>query len=375
MTIELQDPAVEESISSSPDVGDDGGGSPEGSAPVDYGTADASAPQQAAAPQVNYFDHFRRLQQFNGQDDRAIAGSLYQAMQQAQASSKALADYQKIIPYAQDYLLHRKEFETWRKSQAEAQQAKAAPQPEEKPWWNPPEVRDAYRRFLVKDEHGRDIIDPNAPPDAAHALYEAQQYRADFARRFLDNPEQALGPMLEKVVADRANKIVEERFGQIAAKGYVANLEAENSDWLMGPDGQPTEQGRAAAAYIESVRDAGVANPEQAWALSTSLVERDMLRNVVQQLHGQLQAYQQQGAAVAPAAPAAAPPATAAPAPQRQAPQDPNMAFLRREASRNPSVVPTDGDHAPAQQARQRTGQDLFASLLMEQAREDGLLS
>lgn len=355
---ESVDTGAEPEMDTSSDVGySDDGGSYEGSE------------EQSAA--VNYFDNFRGLPQFQGQDDRAIAGALYQHMQRAESAQRALSEYQKVIPYAQTYLENRKEFEAWQAQQrAAAQAAQQQKAPEQKPLWNPPEIREAYKRYLIKDEQGRDIIDPNAPPDAAHALYERQQYIADFAKNFLDNPEKTLQPFIERAVEQRATQIVDEKFGQISLKGYVANLESENADWLMDQrTGQPTEQGQAVQRYIESAQQYGIENPQAAWDFATAMTERDLLRQVVAQLQQQ-QAQPQQQYAPAPQAQYAQPRQAA---PQRQAPPSRDE-FYRREAARNPSRSPAPEIGAPHVAAAGRQGADLFTELLRRQAESDGLL-
>ena len=327
------------------------------------------AEQSAQAAAVNYFDHFRGLPQFQGQDDRAIAGSLYQQMQKAQSAQRALAEYQRLIPHAQTYAEHKPQFEQWMAQQRAAQQvASQPPKPEQKALWSPPEIREAYKRYLIKDEQGRDIIDPNAPPDAAHALYERQQYVANFAKDFLDNPEKTLAPFIDRVVEHRAAQIVDDKFGQISLKGYVANLEAENADWLMDQrTGQPTEQGAAVQRYIDTAQQYGISNPQAAWDFATAMTERDMLRQIMEQSQQpQRQAPPQQQRAM----PQAQRPA---PAPQRQAPPSRDD-FYRREATRNPSRSPTPEAGPPQSAAAGRQGPDLFTDLLRRQAEHDGLL-
>ena len=89
-------------------------------------------------------------------------------------------------PYAQEYLENKQAFDAWRQQQAQMQQpVQQAPQEPEQPrWWNPPEIRESYKQYLIKDENGREVIHPDAPLDAKHSLYEYQKYKADFAQKF-----------------------------------------------------------------------------------------------------------------------------------------------------------------------------------------------
>ena len=319
------DAAPEESVSS--DVS---------SQTSDAGSSQAAAP---AAEQQDVWSSFRSLPDFKGQDDRAIAGRLYASLEREKAATKALQQYQQLIPYAQEYLTHRPEFEKWRTAREQPQPAQQAPvaarQEPAASWWNPPEVRESYKQYLVKDESGREVISPDAPLDAKHALYEYQKYKADFAQKFLANPEQALGPMVEKIAADRAREIVEGQLRDASEAGYVSTLEQQNSDWLYEKDGRtPTREGLMIQKYIGLAAQRGLGSPQERWEFACDMVERDLLREVIEQRESQAArpSFAQQPSLPAPQQPV----------PQNQAERD--IEYLRREASRNPSRSgpPTD---------------------------------
>jgi hypothetical protein len=311
----------------------------------------AAAPQQAASDPVYYA--FRSLPQFQGMDDRSIATHLYQAMQREEAATRALQQYQTIIPAATEYMNNRDAFQKWQSSQ---QQAAQPPVPEEKPWWSPPALRDAYKQYLVKDESGREVISQEAPLDARHALVEYQQYKADFAKKFLENPEQALGPMVERVAAERANDIVQQHLGQYQARQYVHSLEQENKDWLYDQNGNVSAEGRAAQEYIQQAKTLGIQSPQARWDFAVAMVERDLLNR-----HYATARQVQQ----------------TRPVPQPAAPQPPvqpsvaekNMEFLRQQASRKPSqTTPETTDPRVPRPAK------TFAQKLAQQAQDKGLL-
>ena len=149
-----------------------------------------SPPEAAPAEAVSPWDTLKQIPVFAGKPDTEIASGVVQAIQRQQALEHQLRQYQSILPVASDYLSNREMYERWKAGQQAPQQAAPAPQTtEEQGWWNPPKLRDAYRQYLVKDENGREIIAPDAPLDARHALVEYQAYRADFAKKFLENPE------------------------------------------------------------------------------------------------------------------------------------------------------------------------------------------
>jgi len=295
----------------------------------------ASIPSQ---PQPSAWDAFKKLPEFQGQDDRAIAGRLYQSMQREQAASRALQQYQQVMPIAQEYLANRKDFDAWRQSRSQQAPQQQQPQPEKPRWWSPPEVKETYKRYLTKDENGREIIHPDAPIDARAALEEAQQYKADFAKKFLANPEEALGPMVQDLAAKQAQQIIEETMKQRDNEQFVDSLEKSNADWLFDPEtGNVTPEGLLVHKYIEEAKSLGIANPKDRWEHAVGKVERDLLARWFdsQSRQGQAPQYQQQYPQYQQAPPVA-PPAPQQPPAQPGLAQQ-NMEYLRREASRNPS--------------------------------------
>lgn len=308
--------------------------------------ADAPAPQQPVA-QGSVWDAFKAIPDFQGQDDRAIAVRLYQALQREKEATHALAQYQQVLPYAQQYLQDRPEYEKWRAAQQQQMpaQQQAPQQAQEEKWWNPPELRDAYKRYIVKDENGRDAIAPDAPLDARHAITEYFDYRQKFAEKFLTNPEEALAPMVSKLAQQQAQAIVESRLEEAGRVQYVQTLEQQNKDWLFDETGNVSPEGEAARNYIEQARALGISSPEARWNYALQMVERDLLHQVQGAQLRQSQDQEFQRHLGSPQAPAPAP----APAPPPQRSQaEVNMEFLRRAASRtaNRAGVSTNSPEA-----------------------------
>jgi len=324
--------------------------SPVDSTPSSVDTSGQPSQPAASPQQASPWEAFKRLPDFQGQDDRAIAGRLYQAMEREKAASRALAQYQQVLPYAQEYLTNRREFDAWRQSQsqqvqqAQQLQQQQPPKQAEKPkWWNPPQVRDSHKRYLTRDEEGREIIDPNAPITAREELLEYQQYKADFAKKFLEDPEAALGPMVQDLAAKQAQEIVQQQFQKVENESYVQSIEEQNRDWLFDPQtGNVTPEGLLVHKYVEEARELGIQGPKARWDYAITKTERDLMAQTFDaqqasegQLRQQIQQFMQQATPAAPAP--VAPPAP--PAAQPAAPDlaQKNMQFLRREASRNPS--------------------------------------
>lgn len=324
--------------------------SPVDSSPVEsQPTPSQGQPPQAPPAQTSPWDAFKRLPDFQGQDDRAIASRLYQAMEREKAASHKLAQYQQVIPYAQEYIAYRPEFEAWRKSQQasqsaqvqQAQQLQQPAQPEKPKWWNPPQVRDSSKRYLTRDEEGREIIDPNAPISAKEELFEYQQYKADFAKRFLEDPQAALGPMVQELAAKQAQEIVQQQFQQVENQSYVNSIEEQNRDWLFDSEtGNVTPEGLLVHKYVEEAKSLGIQGPQSRWEYAIVKTERDLLAQTFdaqQTSQGQLQQQVQQFMQQSRQAPPPAPPAPEPPRAEAANLAQQNMQYLRREASRNPS--------------------------------------
>jgi hypothetical protein len=330
---------------------------------VDESVAAGQSPEASQQPQQDVWGAFKQLPQFQGADDRAIASRLYEALQREQSATHALQQYQSTIPVVSEYLQKKELFDAWLQQQhAErtgyppAQQQKQA-EPEES-WWNPPKIRDAYKQYLSKDEQGRDVIDPSAPLDARHALTEYLQHRAEFAKKFLDNPQEALGPMVERVAQQRAESIVSQQIGQMKEEAYVSSLEQQNADWLYDRSGNVSPEGLAVQKYIQDARQLGIQGAQARWDYATRMVERDLLVANLQMQHQQQ--FQQ------PPAPQQMQPA---PSPADTKAQQ-NMEYLRQQAMRTASQRP-----AASTDARVPKKPMTFAEKLAANLQDAGLAS
>ena len=267
------------------------------------------------------YEAFKALPDFQGQDDLAIAQNLYRSYNGYQEAQRALQQYQSVVPYANEYLRNETAFRQWQQEQAKAAQPKPAETPK---WWNPPAIKDTYKSFIVRDPStGKEVIDPSAPYEAQQALREYQAYTADFARKFVTDPENTLKPFVEQVAMQKAQELVQGQLRQYQAASYVSSLDQQNADWLYDPNGGISREGQAVQAYIQQAAQIGIASPDARWKYATGMLQRDLLNMRYQQMQS-------------------APPQYApeyAPQPQMQA--DPvaaqNMQFLRERATRTPN--------------------------------------
>jgi hypothetical protein len=236
------------------------------------------------------------------------------------------------------------------------QQQQAAPVPEEKPWWQPPELKDSYKRYLTRDENGNEVISEDAPLDAKAALQDHMEFRADFAKKFLDNPEEALGGMVEKIANQRAETMINEKFTRMNDENYVNGIEKENRDWLYDEGGNVSAEGLAVQKYISDAKGQGINGAQARWDYATKMVERDLLLQAVNRMQ---QPQQQAPAQPQPqAAPQQAPQATV---------EQRNMDYLRTQAMRTASQRSAGTD------ARVPQKQMTFQERLQSAAQESGL--
>ena len=347
---------------------------------------DSSQPTQQSAPasaqQVPSWavmENFRRLPQFQGMGEQQIAQSLYQAMQREQVASHRLAQYQQYMPATQQYLADRPQYEAWRKSQQVQShpqvQAAGGAQPEKpkQSWWNPAEVKDSYKQYLVRDpETGKDVIHPDAPLDARNALAEYQSFKTNFAKTFLEDPEKALGPMVEGRAKQIAETIVNQALKQRDNESFVDQIRDTNSDWLFDQQGNVTPEGLAAHKYVEQARGMGIGSPQDRWQYARDRVEHELLLRdfEARQQQGQYTQQQmpQQFARQQPPMPQQPqqPSADAA----RAAKAQQNMEYLRREAARSPSRSAGTTNNDPRAPKQKQS----FEQMLMSDASTRGLI-
>jgi hypothetical protein len=306
MPSDVSDEQVEESLEAEPLAASPDVESPSPAPLVDEAPAEAGSP----------WDSLKQLPAFEGKPETEIASSVYQALQREQALQHQLRQYQSILPVASDYLSNRDLYERWKAGQQAPQQAPQ--QTTEEGWWNPPKIRDAFKQYLVKDENGREVISSDAPLDARHALAEYQAYRAEFAKKFLENPEETLGPMVAKVAEQRAQELIHQQLARRDEEQFVAQVENENADWLRDEKGNVSREAVLAQKYVEDAKRHGIQGAKPRWEYAKAMVERELLLNFYQQATAGLSSPQ--------------------PVPQQPTPVEDaarkNMEFLRQQAMR-----------------------------------------
>lgn len=351
-------------------LNDDAGmGSPDTGAPISSGTQAVTTPDSPAVSDPSPeqpgsmqspWDAFKSLPDFQGRSDLDIARELYSSRVGYQEAQRQLAQYQRLVPYAeygQRYSQNAEAFERWQAEQSKAQAA-PAPQPEQPKWWNPPQIDESIKQYIVRDQNGREIIDPNAPVDAQQKLRAFQDYTAQFARKFVTNPEETLKPFVENEAKRIAQEIVQEQFKQQQAQSFVQSLEQTHGDWLYDAPGIPSREGQALQAYIAEGQQLGITDPQKLWQYASGQLRADLQAIRYQQLaQGQMQPMQ-----AAPPAAMQAPPESAAPA------MSADIQFLRDRATRKPNRS------AGAGEPRAPRGKMSFEEMFAKQLVADGAI-
>lgn len=326
-----------------------------------------AAPEQSPEPapepaSPNYWGAIRNMPEFQGRDEREVAHSLYTAVRREKAAADQLARYREVMPYAQEYMQNKSSYEAWQKAQAQAQQQE---EPQPAPWWNPPEIKDSYRRWITRDENGREQIHPDAPYEARNALQERQHYTEDFARRFLEDPQSTLAPMVESLAQQKANELIEERVSKERNEGFVARVTEENRDWLFYPGTEnPTPEGIQVHNFIEEAVQKGITDPEDRWDYAKTKLENQLAMQRLAHFEQQQQLPQQPQQPQPPQ-----PPVPKTPEPPAATQAQTNMDYLRREAARRPSR-----GVASAASGEVRRGSRSFEDMLRDAASDRGLL-
>lgn len=337
----------------------------EGSPQTEATPSPEPAPQEATP---NYWGAIRSLPDFHGQDERAVAYGVYQAIEREKAATQQLNQYREVMPHAQEYLSNRKEFEAWKQSQAQQQQLQQTQKQEEERWWKLPPLKDSYKKWLVTDPNGQQSIHPDAPIDARQAIQEQHDYKADFARRFMESPEETLGPMIAQMAANQASELFEQKHKEDVDQMMVNSITEANRDWLFEPGTEnPTETGMLVHKYIEEAVEKGLQGPQDRWEYARMRLENDLAFKEISSLREQLQ--QMRVPPPSEPAPVAPPPAAAPPA-QAADPAKDNMEYLRREASRRPSRSAGAASSDPRLAASGKS----FADMLKETASSRGLI-
>lgn len=169
-----------------------------------------------------------------GSDEKAALTQLTQRLQQLQ-------QLQQLAPYVQSYQQHAPAFSRFLQEQQRAAQQPAPVNPQQpKSWkqqiWNPPEFNPSWMSMLKRDEQGNLALQPGVPPDVLPKYQAYQQYRQEFAEKFLNNPIDTMEPIIQQIVRAEAQQLVQQSVSQQRDHQFANSFVQENTSWLYERD-------------------------------------------------------------------------------------------------------------------------------------------
>jgi hypothetical protein len=222
---------------------------------------------------------FAQANQF--QDDKTFMEAI---LGQAQAASAAQAQLQNVQNYQA----------ALQQAQAMAQQQRqAAAAPAAKPLnaiWNPPEFNPQWNSLVRNDEKGVPTLIPGAPADILPKFLAYQQYRQNFAEKFLSNPEETLMPLINATADERAREMVRKEIDARQEQHYIQSFVQDNSGWLHQKDaqgqvvrnqqnGQPvlSPAGQRFQQYVTQAANNGITGVRGQEEYARTYLQRDIL--------------------------------------------------------------------------------------------------
>lgn len=102
-----------------------------------------------------------------------------------------------------------------------------------------------WRNLLVPDENGNMQERPGAPMGTLQNYLNYQQQLPNALGKLLNDPAGTLGPVLEKLIEERAAKIADERLGSYENRQVMSNILTEIDPWAIAKNAD----GSTAMAY------------------------------------------------------------------------------------------------------------------------------
>jgi hypothetical protein len=192
-------------------------------------------------------------------NDVAALQSLIASYQQMQSRDYHAELGQRLAPYSG---------EIQRFLQAPAQDQTA---------WTPPEIRKEWLRMVGIDRatglvRAREGYDPQ--------LASKVQAYVDWREKFLDPPDQVVGPLVDQ----RVRSLLNEQRAEGAVHERANELVSANADWIFGPPGPDgarplTDVGGIYAATAKSLWDSGLHEVNMVHSLARTAAENAAMRS------------------------------------------------------------------------------------------------
>lgn len=116
-----------------------------------------------------------------------------------------------------------------------------------------------WRIHLTQDEHGNMVERPGAPLGTLAAYMQYQTNLPAAIGKLLSDPAGALGPVLEKLIDERAAKIADQRQSQFEERQTINSIMAEVEPWAIAKNaaGQPLTQYDQNGQIVEQLTPLG----------------------------------------------------------------------------------------------------------------------
>jgi hypothetical protein len=211
-----------------------------GESPVQADPAVQAAPEAApeavpaepqAAPQKAWYETLKEHGLPSGKDEAETLASL-KRLSDERSALEAVRPY---IPHVNDYIKNASDYAKWK-----AEQAKAAPQVKEKPWWSDmwaaPEYDPSWERYIIIGEDGQRRWSNDAPMDVQQKYTAYQHFTAEKAKEFMRNPYEFIGPAIEKRARAIAEEVVRSQFQESRVSQSNEQFVNQNEWWLFEID-------------------------------------------------------------------------------------------------------------------------------------------
>ena len=216
---------VTESVSSPPPT----------TTPSDTGSTPTASTGASAPATPSWLDGFRSQGIDLGSDEAAARTRIADAIQRQ-------AQLEPMMPYVQSYMANAQRFSQWMQQQGQERQQPHPGQPQQQAawwseYWNPPEYSQSWERLVQRDpQTGAVVPAPGAPPDVVPKFLAYQQYRAEQAERFLQNPFKFMEDGIRKLIRDESSLIVNNQLGQHSDAQTSQRYVEQNAAWLYDRD-------------------------------------------------------------------------------------------------------------------------------------------
>jgi len=242
-----------------------------------------------------------------GLDLRQHFNDDHAALQHLVSLARRLPEQEQLARYGQEYLRHADKFQSWLRSQQEAERSKQ----QQQPWFKAPEYDPSWLNKLVRDPVSGELRPaPGAPPDLVQKYIAWHEHRNSFLDNLAKDPIGAIKPGLEEMVKQITSEMIRQNMGQYQEQSRANSFVQQNASWLYETNaegvpvrdqsGRPrlSELGQRFGAYVQRAQSMGLVDTASQQEYATAMLERDWFR--------QQQSRQQQASSSAPVDPAQA---------------------------------------------------------------------